>query len=176
MLYCAITVILFLDNLLPYLINAAIDFLFLIALVVVSVVVGKPLSYLNCNTIGNMNSNASSALSFASALSNSLANEGGKINYGNWIGTNKSTCLQMKSIWGLSIALWYVVESRLMWEVCLTNWSLVFCSSCLLSALCACGSGRSLVPLPKRVKLRGDVACPWWTGRFLQFLQRRFLS
>lgn len=108
MLYCAITVILFLDGLLPYLINAIIDSLFLIALIVVSVVVGKPLSYLQCTVIGDLNSSASSAMSFASALSNSLANEGGRINYGNWIGTNKSTCLQMKSIWGLSIALWSV--------------------------------------------------------------------
>ncbi|KAK5093680.1 hypothetical protein LTR70_005679 [Exophiala xenobiotica] len=104
-LYCAITVILFLDGLLPYLINAIIDSLFLIALIVVSVVVGKPLSYLQCTVIGDLNSSASSAMSFASALSNSLANEGGRINYGNWIGTNKSTCLQMKSIWGLSVAL-----------------------------------------------------------------------
>jgi len=86
--------------------NAIIDSLFLIALVVVSVVVGKPLSYLQCTVIGDLNSSASSAMSFASALSNSLTNEGGKINYGNWIGTNKSTCLQMKSIWGLSVALW----------------------------------------------------------------------
>lgn len=104
-LYCAITVILFLDGLLPYLVNAIIDSLFLIALVVVSVVVGKPLSYLQCTIIGDLNSSASSAMSFASALSNSLTNEGGNINYANWIGTNKSTCLQMKSIWGLSVAL-----------------------------------------------------------------------
>lgn len=104
-LYCAITVILFLDNLLPYLINTAVDSLFLIALIVVSVIVGKPLSYLNCNYIGKLNSDASSALSFASALGSSLSN-GGRIDYNNWIGTSKATCLEMKSIWGLSIALW----------------------------------------------------------------------
>ena len=103
-LYCAITLILFLDGLLPHVINAGIDGLFLIALIVVACVIGKPLSYLNCNVIGNMISNASSAMSFASALSNSLAD--GKIDYRFWIGTNKGTCLQMKSIWGMSIALW----------------------------------------------------------------------
>ncbi|KAK5100620.1 hypothetical protein LTS08_005371 [Lithohypha guttulata] len=113
-LYCAITVILFLDNLLPYLINAIIDALFLIALIVVAAVVGKPLSFLNCNVIGDLNSSASSAYSFASALSNSLVNEGGKINYSNWIGTSKSTCLQMKSIWGMSIAL--CVSSVCLWK------------------------------------------------------------
>lgn len=82
------------------------DTLFLIALVVVATIVGKPLSYLNCSVIGDLNSSSSSALSFASALGDSLSNEGGKINYSNWIGTSKATCLEMKSIWGLSIALW----------------------------------------------------------------------
>ncbi|KAJ9664154.1 hypothetical protein H2198_000372 [Neophaeococcomyces mojaviensis] len=118
-LYCAITVILFLDNLLPYLINTMIDTLFLIALIVVATVVGKPLSYLNCNVIGDLNSSASSALSFASALSNSLVNEGGRINYGNWIGTSKATCLEMKSIWGLSIALCILFFLSAVSTVCL---------------------------------------------------------
>lgn len=104
-LYCAITVILFLDNLLPYFINAIVDTCFLIALIVVAVVVGKPLSYLDCNVIGNLNSSASSAYSFASAL-NGIVTSTGRLDYNNWIGTSKSTCLQMKSIWGMSIALW----------------------------------------------------------------------
>lgn len=104
-LYCAITVILFLDNLLPYFVNAVVDALFMIALIVVAVVVGKPLSYLNCYSIGYLNSSPSSATSFAASLSNTLV-EGGKVNYGGWTATSKSTCLQMKSIWGLSIALW----------------------------------------------------------------------
>ena len=105
-LYCAITVILFLDNLLPYLINAAIDALFMIALIVTATVVGKPLSYMSCSAIEDLNSNVSSAYSFAAALSTSLVSEGGQINYSSWIGTSRSTCLQMKSIWGFSIALW----------------------------------------------------------------------
>lgn len=105
MLYCAITVILYLDSILPFLISTAIDSLFLIALIVVSLVVGKPLSYLNCQVLDEISNATSSAYDFTSALGNSL-NKGGAVNYSQWIGTSKGTCLEMKSIWGLSIALW----------------------------------------------------------------------
>lgn len=88
-------------------------------MIVVASVVGKPLSYLNCNVIGKLDSSASSALSFASALSDSLVNEGGKINYANWIGTSKATCLEMKSIWGLSIALCVLFFLSAVSTVCL---------------------------------------------------------
>lgn len=104
-LYCAITVILYFDGILPFLISTGIDALFLIALVVVSVVVGKPLSYLDCTVVGEVSNAASSAIDFTSALGNSL-NKSGVVNYTQWIGTSKATCLEMKSIWGLSIALW----------------------------------------------------------------------
>ena len=104
-LYCAITVILYMDNLLPFFISSIIDSLFLIALIVVAVLVGKPLSYMKCNVIGSVNSDASSAYSFASALSDTLVN-GGRVDYGAFVGASKTTCLEMKSIWGLTIALW----------------------------------------------------------------------
>ena len=103
-LYCVITVILFLDGILSFLINTAIDGLFLVALVVVAVVVGKPLSYADCKVIGEMSSTSSSAYDFTAALT-SMSNNG-KIDYAQWIGISKSTCLEMKSIWGLSVALW----------------------------------------------------------------------
>jgi hypothetical protein len=87
------------------LINTILDSLFLIAVIVVAVVVGKPLSYLDCKVIGEMSGTSSSAYAFTAALGSSL-DKIGKINYNDWIGTSKSTCLEMKSIWGLSIALW----------------------------------------------------------------------
>ena len=105
-LYCVITVILFLDGILPFLINTIVDSLFLIAIIVVAVLVGRPLSYMNCKVIGEMGT-SSSAYDFTAALANSIG-DGGKIVYAQWIGASKSTCLEMKSIWGLSIALWYV--------------------------------------------------------------------
>ncbi len=107
-LYCAITVILYFDGILPFLISTGIDALFLIALIVVSVVVGKPLSYLNCMVLDETSNATSSAYDFTSALGNSL-NKSGVVNYTQWIGTSKATCLEMKSIWGLSIALWLVM-------------------------------------------------------------------
>lgn len=104
-LYCAITVILYFDNILPFLISTGLDALFLIALIVLSVIVGKPLSYLNCQVLDEISNASSSAYDFTSALGNSL-NKDGKVDYSQWIGTSKATCLEMKSIWGLSIALW----------------------------------------------------------------------
>lgn len=105
-MYCAITLILFLDNLLPLLISTGVDCAFLIALVVVSVVVGKPVSYLNCNILDDISNSSSSAYDFTSALGSSVTNNGGRIDYSKWIGTSKATCLEIKSIWGLSMALW----------------------------------------------------------------------
>ncbi|KKY18041.1 hypothetical protein UCRPC4_g05244 [Phaeomoniella chlamydospora] len=102
-LYCVITSILYIDNILPFIINTALDGLILVGLVVVAVVVGKPLSYLNCQTIGKVTGDDSSALAFTSALDSSLDDE--NIDYEDFIGTSKATCLEMKSIWGLSIAL-----------------------------------------------------------------------
>jgi hypothetical protein len=106
LLYCAITFILFLDNLLPCLIITGIDAAYLVALVVVSVIVGRPVSYLNCSVLDNMANTSSSAYDFTSALGSSLSNNGGSIDYSRWIGTSKATCLEIKSIWGLSMALW----------------------------------------------------------------------
>jgi len=117
-LYCAITLILYFDNILPFLISTGIDALFLIALVVVSVVVGKPLSYLNCQVLDEISNTSSSAYDFTSALGNSL-NKSGIINYSQWIGTSKATCLEMKSIWGLSIALCILFTFSAVSTICL---------------------------------------------------------
>lgn len=84
------------------------DSALLIALIVVSVVVGKPLSYLDCKAIGTSASEVSSAYAFAASVTSSIENDG-QIVYSNWIGVSKSTCLEMKSVWGLCIALWYVL-------------------------------------------------------------------
>jgi len=117
-LYCAITVILFLDNILPFLISTILDGLFLIAVIVVAVALGKPLSYLNCKVIGEVTGAASSAYAFTAALGNSLDKDG-KIQYNDWIGTSKSTCLEMKSIWGLSIALCILFTFSAISSLCL---------------------------------------------------------
>lgn len=77
----------------------------LIALSVVAIVVGRPLSYLNCQVIGS-NSVAESAAQLSSVLKSELHSNGGKVVYGNWVGASRVTCYEMKAIWGLCIALW----------------------------------------------------------------------
>jgi hypothetical protein len=96
---------------LPFLVNTGIDSLHLIAVIVVAVTVGKPLSYLNCQALGTGSDDSDSPYTFTTSIGSSLnkvAVSNGKIDYSLWTGTAKSTCLEMKSIWGLSIALWYV--------------------------------------------------------------------
>ena len=80
------------------------DLLLLIALIVVAVVVGKPLSYLNCQAIGSPDA-SSSTYEFTMALGTP---DGGDmiIDYDTLIGATKANCLEMKSVWGLSISLW----------------------------------------------------------------------
>lgn len=105
---CAVlrhTYILYLDKTLPFLINTGMDGMLLIALIVVAVVVGKPLSYLNCQVIGS-SSMSQSTYQLGLELKKSISNEGTKVQYSNWIGASRVTCYQMKAIWGLSIALW----------------------------------------------------------------------
>ncbi|KAF6226363.1 hypothetical protein HO133_009229 [Letharia lupina] len=117
-LYCAITVILHIDNILPYLINTGMDGLMLIALSVVAIVVGKPLSYLNCQVVGT-SSVAESASQLSSQVKDTFNKQGGKVVYSNWIGANKTTCYEMKAVWGLSIALCILFAFSAMCSVCL---------------------------------------------------------
>jgi hypothetical protein len=108
-IYCVVTMVLYIDNILPFLINTGAELLVLTAVVVVSVVIGRPLSYLNCQAIGDSSeaSSASSAYDFTTAMGSQLnPGPGGVVEYGSWIGATKANCLEMKSIWGLSIALW----------------------------------------------------------------------
>ncbi len=81
------------------------DGIVLIALAVVAIVVGKPLAYLNCKVIGS-SSVAESAYQLGAELKNTFNKDAGQLQYSNWIGASKTTCYEMKAIWGLSIALW----------------------------------------------------------------------
>ncbi|MCJ1281032.1 hypothetical protein MMC26_000350 [Xylographa opegraphella] len=117
-IYCVITFILFLDNLLPFLITTIIDSLLLIALIVVAVTVGEPLSYLNCQAIGSAN-DMGSAYDFTMSLGDSINQNGGQINYSTWVGMTKPTCLETKSIWGLSIALCVLFAFSSICSMCL---------------------------------------------------------
>lgn len=69
-------------------------------MIVVAVTVGKPLSYLDCAALPS-SSVSSSTASFLDSVGANMA----RVNYWVWAGASKTTCFEMKSIWGLSIAL-----------------------------------------------------------------------
>lgn len=96
-LYVAISYILYFDNLLPFLVACALDSAILIAVIVVAVTVGKPLSYLDCAALPNTGATSS----FLDSVGINMS----KVNYWVWAGASKTTCYEMKAIWGLSIAL-----------------------------------------------------------------------
>ena len=87
---------------------AGADSLLLIAFIVVAVTVGKPLSYLNCYIIGkaDLATEAASAYAFTMSVAQNLNQVGSKLGMAYWAGATKSNCMQSKTIWGLSIALW----------------------------------------------------------------------
>jgi hypothetical protein len=97
-LYCAISYILFWDRHLPFLVATGCDSALLIAVIVVAVTIGKPLSYLNCATLAKSGGSANDFLT-------SVGKNMGKVDYFVWAGADSLTCYEMKSIWGLSIAL-----------------------------------------------------------------------
>jgi len=97
-LYCAITYILYLDAQLPFIITSVLDSLLLIAVIVVAITTGKPLSYLDCKALPTQGGATSS---FLSSVGHNLS----KVNYWVWAGASQTTCFEMKAIWGLSIAL-----------------------------------------------------------------------
>jgi len=99
-LYVGITYLLHFDDKIMYFIPAGGDALLLIALSVLTVKVGKPLSYLDCMALSNSNSTGATG-SFISSISTNLK----KNNYWIWAGANKTTCLEVKAVWGFSIAL-----------------------------------------------------------------------
>lgn len=107
-IYCIITSILYLDDILPFLATAIMDTLCLVAVIVVAVIVGKPLSYLKCSEIGNeaAASSKTSAYAFTRNLDSVVDQISGKVvKYVNWIGMSRAVCLETKAVWGLTIAL-----------------------------------------------------------------------
>lgn len=90
------------------LIMAGVDALLLIAFIVVAVVLGKPISYLDCRIAGNASAQATaqSAYAFTQSVKDNLTNKGP---YFEFAGTTKVNCYEVKALWGLSIALWLVI-------------------------------------------------------------------
>jgi hypothetical protein len=73
--------------------------------------VGKPLSYLECTALPSTGTTSSFLDSVGSNMS--------KVNYWVWAGASKTTCFEMKAIWGLSIALCILFAFSATCTVCL---------------------------------------------------------
>lgn len=80
----------------------------------VAVTVGKPLSYLNCAALPSTGGTTSSFLA-------SVGDNMSKVNYWVWAGASKTTCFEMKAIWGLSIALCILFAFNAICTVCMWN-------------------------------------------------------
>lgn len=107
-LYTLISIPIFLSTAnLGLLIMTGIDSLILLAFIVVSVVLGKPLSLLNCYAIANTSAETSSA-NVAYWLASVVQNvkHGEQIGLYVWAGSTRANCLETKAIWGMGIALW----------------------------------------------------------------------
>jgi hypothetical protein len=80
---------------------AGFDFLILIAFIVVSVSVGRPVSYMNCyHPLELPDKNATAARLIEEVMSS--LNQSG-LRY--WAHLSKSNCFETKAIWGFGIAL-----------------------------------------------------------------------
>ncbi|CAL3972466.1 unnamed protein product, partial [Diplocarpon coronariae] len=106
--------ILYRDSLLNFLVPTTLDATLLIAVIIVAVTVGKPLSYLDCAALPASGGNS---LEFLTSVGKNMS----KANYWVWAGANRTTCYEMKAVWGLSIALCILfafssVLSLLLWK------------------------------------------------------------
>lgn len=119
-LYVAISYILYWDSMLPLLIATAADVALLVAVIVVAVVVGKPLSYLTC---GDLPSNTDGSLpSFIASVGENIlstTDKDGTVRYYVWVGAARQTCYVIKAVWGLSIALCILFAVSAVTAICL---------------------------------------------------------
>lgn len=76
------------------------DFAMTIAVIVVACVVGRPTSYLKCEKFP---SKGGDTASFINSLFHNVKNMTG--NVFRWVNADKASCYQLKTVWGLSIAL-----------------------------------------------------------------------
>ncbi|KAI0546508.1 hypothetical protein F4679DRAFT_411425 [Xylaria curta] len=103
-LYVAISYILYYDGMLPLLVAGGLDFALLVALIVVSVTIGQPLSTLQCELLPEP---VSSATTFITTITGrSYENAAARYNsYLALITTDQPHCYEIKAVWGLGIAL-----------------------------------------------------------------------
>lgn len=107
-LYCAVSIAFFWSEAyLGLFVMAGIDFLLLIAFIVVAVCLGKPVSFLNCYRLSNASNSqtAASAYTYVTSIASKLNVSGSQLSLASFAGATKANCFETKTIWGLSIAL-----------------------------------------------------------------------
>lgn len=135
-----------------------VDALFLVALVIGAVVIGRPLSYLHCAGIpsiiaprrrGDSNPDATAAYILVMRLNQYLTHVDADVGYGEnaWDGVSgsKSTCLEAKAVWGSGIGLWCVLSFSPRLCPLSTN-SIVSCSHARRYAVDPSGADKSEPP------------------------------
>ena len=88
------------------LILTALDLLLLLAFTIISILLSRPISHLNCRVIRSASaaSSAESAWAFAMALAS--GNEGSTVmGLTGWAGSGRAECFQTKAVWSLGVAL-----------------------------------------------------------------------
>ncbi|KAI8628992.1 hypothetical protein F5Y19DRAFT_103690 [Xylariaceae sp. FL1651] len=121
-LYVAISYILYYDGLLPLLIAGGLDLALLVALIVVAVTIGKPLSMLTCELLPWP---VSSSAAFVPGISaRSYESAAAKYNsYLALITTDQPHCYEIKAVWGLGIALSVLFAFSAL--ICVGLWQLI---------------------------------------------------
>lgn len=86
---------------------AGLDASLCLAFVVVAVVLGRPLSFLNCMVVADADAaaNAQSASAFTQSLASNIGKSGSTLALANWAGSTRVNCFETKAIWGLCITL-----------------------------------------------------------------------
>lgn len=98
---------------LPMLIGTGADALVLIMVIVVAVLVGKPVSYLKCQSYPTSGNTAN----FINSLFHNVKNT--KSNVFEWVDPDKTACFEVKATWGLTIALCILFAFSSIVSVCL---------------------------------------------------------
>ena len=112
-LYISITFILYWDSMLPLLIATGADSALLIAVIVVACIVGKPVSYLSCPAFPNKGNTAN----FMNSLFDNVSHLGSDTFA--WVDPDKTSCYEIKAVWGLSIALCVLFAFSAVTTICL---------------------------------------------------------
>lgn len=85
----------------------------LIAGIIVTVLVGKPVSYLSCPQFPTSGNTAN----FLNSLFTNVKNINGNVY--TWVDADKATCFELKAVWGLCIALCVMFAFSAIISICL---------------------------------------------------------